>query len=79
MLQDTVEITVEITDDEDYGTVYVASNDELGLVTDGQTFEELLDHLREVLELCLEEAEELNFVAAPRVILKMEMAYAETS
>ncbi|MBN1565132.1 MAG: hypothetical protein JXA10_14910 [Anaerolineae bacterium] len=38
-------------------------------VTDGQTFEELLDHLREALALCLEDAAELNFVASPRMIL----------
>ncbi len=54
-IRDTVEVRVEVTQDEEYGTVYVASNDELGLVTDGETFEKLLENLREALELCLED------------------------
>jgi predicted RNase H-like HicB family nuclease len=43
-----------VTQDDDYGTLYVATNDELGLVTDGQTFEELLDNLREAVALYYE-------------------------
>lgn len=72
-LRDTVEIKVEVTQDDDYGTVYVATNDELGLVTDGETFEALLDHLREALELTLKDAAELNIAPKPRVLLTMEM------
>ena len=72
-VRDTVEIKIEVTQDEDYGTVYVATNDELGLVTDGETFETLLDHLREALELCLKDAAELNIAPKPRVLLTMEM------
>lgn len=71
--RDTVEIRVEVTQDDDYGTVYVATNDELGLVTDGETFETLLTNLREVLELCLEDAVDLNIAPQPRVVLTMEM------
>lgn len=72
-LRDTVEIRVEVTQDENYGTVHVATNDELGLVADGETFEMLLDNLREALELCLEDAAELNIVPRPRVVITMEM------
>jgi predicted RNase H-like HicB family nuclease len=53
---------------------YVASNDELGLVTDGQTFEELLANLREALELCLEDRDtvaELNLAKNLRVVITM--------
>ncbi len=68
--QDTLEIHVQVTHDPDYGTVYVATNEAVGLVTDGQTFEELLGRLREALELCLEDSEELealHIVPNPRV------------
>ena len=72
-VRDTVEIQVEVTQDDDYGTVYVATNDELGLVTDGETFEALLENLREALELCLEDAVALNIAPKPRIVLTMEM------
>jgi len=54
-LRDTIVVNVEydITDEE-YGPVYVASNDELSLVTDGQTFEKLLKNLKEALSLIKE-------------------------
>ncbi len=71
--RDTVEIRVEVTHDDNYGTVYVATNDALGLVTDGETFEMLLDSLREALEVCLEDTAELNLVPKPRVVITMEM------
>ena len=73
IVRDTVEIRVEVTQDDEYGTVYVATNDELGLVTDGETFEVLLDNLREALDLCLEDAVELNIAPQPRVLITMEM------
>jgi predicted RNase H-like HicB family nuclease len=72
-IRDTVEIKADVTHDDEYGTVYVATNDELGLVTDGQTFEALLDNLREALELCLQDAAELNIARKPRVVNTMEM------
>jgi predicted RNase H-like HicB family nuclease len=72
-IRDTVEIKADVTHDDEYGTVYVATNDELGLVTDGQTFEALLDNLREALELCLQDAAELNIARKPRVVITMEM------
>lgn len=79
-VRDSIEIRVEVTQDENYGTVYVATNDELGLVTDGETFELLLDNLREALALCLEDAAELNVAPKPRVVITMEMpANAQTA
>ena len=66
--RETLEIRVEVIEDSDYGTVYVASNDAIGLVTDGTTFEALLGNLREALALCLEDAEELGITPNPRVI-----------
>ncbi len=71
--RDTVEIRVEVTQDDEYGPVYVATNDELGLITHGETFEALLDNLREALDVCLPDAPDLNFVPDPRVVLVMEM------
>jgi predicted RNase H-like HicB family nuclease len=59
-MQDTVEIQIEYTEDEEYGLVYVATNDTLGIVADGTTFEELLDNLGTVLALCLEDAETMS-------------------
>lgn len=67
----TVEIQVEVTQDDEYGTVYVATNDDLGLVTHGETFEVLLDHLCEALDVCLPDAAELNFVPHSRMIIKL--------
>jgi predicted RNase H-like HicB family nuclease len=75
--RETVEITVEVFHDE--GTYFVASSDELGLVTDGRTFEELLRNLREALDLCLEDAAELNVSPNPRVVIRMELDYAQTA
>jgi predicted RNase H-like HicB family nuclease len=72
-IRDTVEIKADVTHDDEYGTVYVATNDELGLVTDGQTFEALLDNLREALDLCLQDAAELNIARKPRVVITMEV------
>ena len=50
-----------------------ASNDALGLVTDGKTFEALLENLREALALCLEDARELGISPNPRIVLVMDM------
>ncbi len=75
--QDTLVINVVYsTEDKDYGPVYVATNDQIGLVTDGKTFEELVSNLREALAVCLDDAEALkqfNLVADPRIVLMMEL------
>jgi predicted RNase H-like HicB family nuclease len=72
VMKDTVEIRVEVTEDEEHGTVYVATNDPLGIVADGTSFEELLDNLSEVLALCMEDTETVTqhqLTSNPRVII----------
>ena len=83
-IRDTININVEyFTDDEEYGPYYVASCDDISLVTDGQTFEELLMNLKEALSLVLEEdvRADLHLVANPRIILTMQLPgiYAKTA
>ena len=74
-VRNTLVVQVEYsTEDEDYGPVYVATCDDIGLVTDGRTFEELLANLREALAVCLEDTDtvtEFNLRPNPRVILTM--------
>lgn len=51
---DTIYVYVEYsTEDEEANPVYVASNDDLMFTTDSQTFEELIQNVREVIALCL--------------------------
>ena len=75
--KDTLTISVEFsTEDEDYGPVYVATNDDIGLVTDGRTFDELLSNLRDALAACLDDTDtvaEFNLKQNPRVVLTMEL------
>ena len=60
-VRDTVTVNVEYnTEDEEYGPVYVASCDELMFTTDGKTFEELLDNVRECLALCLRDTDSVT-------------------
>jgi predicted RNase H-like HicB family nuclease len=47
------------------------------LVTDGETFEQLLKNLGEALELCLENAAEFDLAPDPRVVITLEMPYAK--
>ncbi len=72
--RDTIYVNVEydITDEE-YGPVYIASNDELSLVTDGSTFEELLTNLKEAISLILEDGvrEHFNLTDKPRIVLRV--------
>ena len=83
-LRDTIYINVEYnTEDEEYGPMYIASNDDLSLLTDGQTFEELLKNLKEAISLILEDDVRADFklVPNPRVILVMPLPenYAQTA
>jgi predicted RNase H-like HicB family nuclease len=71
MMRDTVAIKVELFQDE--GRYFVASSDDLGLVTDGKTFEELLHNLREALALCLEDAADLGFSPHPHVVIRIDL------
>lgn len=78
-LQDVLYIDVEYsTEDEDYGGVYVATNRDLHLVADGQTFEELLANLKDALAACLEDTDtvaEFNLVPNPHVELRMALSH----
>jgi predicted RNase H-like HicB family nuclease len=80
-MREMVEIMVEVFQDDENGAYFVASSDELGLVTDGETFEVLVHNLREALELCLEDAAELGFSPKPRIVIRMELPenYAQTA
>src|ERR1051326_6737893 len=71
--RDTIYVNVEYdVSDEEYGPVYIASNDELSLVTDGKTFEELLANLKEAIALLLEDdvREHFNLARKPRILLR---------
>ena len=82
MVQDTLYIEVEYTT-EDETPVYIASNDVIGLVTEGESFEELLDNLKDALAACLEDIDTVqayNLVAHPRVVLQMGLPdYAQAT
>src|SRR5438874_4591188 len=82
-LRDTIYVTVEyFSAEEDRDAYYVASSDELSLVTDGKTFEELLKNLREAISLLLEDdvRSDFNLVEKPRVVITMTLPenYAQT-
>lgn len=86
--QDTLHIQIEHFTGQEEGDVghpyYVASCDPIGLVTDGDDFEELLANLQEALEVCLDDTDtvaEFNVIPNPRVVLHMEMPghYAKTA
>ena len=80
---ETLTIDVEYsTEDEDFGPVYIATNDAIGLVTHGHTFEELRSNLTEAIAACLEDVDtvsEYGLVANPRVELRMSFPYGETA
>ncbi len=69
---DTIYVHVEYsTEDEEAGPIFVASNDDLMFTTDGQTFEEMLQHVREAIALCMEDDEllaELALISNPQII-----------
>ena len=79
----TLYIDIEYnTEDEAYGPVYIATNDSIGLVTDGKTFEELQQNLREALDACLQDVDsiaEFNLVPNPQIELRMKLVYGETA
>jgi predicted RNase H-like HicB family nuclease len=82
-LQDAVHVVVEYYDgsdaedgDEPY---YVASCEELAVTTGGKTFEELIENIRDAIQLHLkdEDTEALYHLSPnPRIILKVELEYA---
>lgn len=87
--QDTLTITIEYYTGKEDGLeydhpYYVAHSDTIGLVTDGDTLDELLSHLQESLALCLEDVDtvrEYNLQQNPRIVLTMDITslYAKTA
>lgn len=84
--RDTLTITIEYYDGQDEGDdgypYYVATNDEIGLVTDGKSFEELRVNLVEALDVCLGDIDtvaEYNLIPNPRIELRMLFPYGETA
>ena len=62
------------TEDEEYGPMYIATNDRIGLVADGATFEELRENLKDALDACLGDVDtiaEYNLLPNPRVELRI--------
>lgn len=76
-IQDTVYIDVEYFDDED-GQYYVATSQQISIVTDSETLGELLANVALHLE-DLDTIKEFNLVPNPRIKLIMELPenYAE--
>jgi predicted RNase H-like HicB family nuclease len=64
------------TDDEDYGGMYIASNDQIGLVTDGKTFEALLERLKEALDNCLRGVDTLaEYHILPNPLIELRIPF----
>lgn len=79
--RDTLTVTVEYHDGQEEGDsgspYYVATNDEIGLGTDGRTFEELRANLVEALDACLGDIDtvaEYNLIPNPRIELRQQEA-----
>jgi len=74
-IQEILYIDVEYsTEDEEYGPVYVATNRDIHLVTDGRTFEELLENLKDAVAVCLEDTDTIglfNLAPNPRIVVKV--------
>lgn len=77
-IKDTLTIAIEYnTEDEDYGPVYIASNDQIGLVTDGKTFEGLLENLKDAIAACLDDTDTIalfNLQPHPHIELHMPLS-----
>ncbi len=79
-LNDTVMVTIEYYTGKEEGfeydhPYYVAHGDAIGLVTDGDTLDELMTHLQEALSLCLDDVDtvkEYQLKPNPRIILTHE-------
>jgi predicted RNase H-like HicB family nuclease len=81
--QPNTKLTIDVdynTEDAEYGAVYIATNNQIGLVTDGRTFDELLTNLKEALDACLGEIDTVaayNLISNPEVELRMHFSYAQ--
>ncbi len=82
VVRDTLDIEIEYFTGREEGEddaghpYYVAACDVIGLVADGETFEELLVNIQEALDAAMEGEDTVtlyNVVPQPRIILHMEM------
>ena len=83
-MRDTIYVTVEhFEGDEHDAAYYVASSDELSLVTDGETFEALLKNLQEAVSLILEENVRPDFDLLPNpslvIVMRLPESYAKNT
>jgi len=87
-VNDTIHVNVEYFDGQDEDDVgypyYVASCVEIAASTDGETLDELLKNIREMIDLYLEDTDtvqEFNLIPNPRIVITMELPenYAKTA
>jgi predicted RNase H-like HicB family nuclease len=87
-VKDTIYVEVEYFDgqaeDEDGTPYYVAHNDILHFTTDGESFEELLKNIGEVIALCLEDTDSVvQYGVAPNakviIVMPLPEQYAQTA
>jgi hypothetical protein len=75
---DTLHIHVRYsTEDEEYGPVYVACCDELGINEDFKTLDELLASVRETLKDHLQRTHATKHCWEPQIALDIEMPYID--
>lgn len=79
-VRDTIHVNVEYFDgqgeDEDGTPYYVASGVEIAATTDGETFEELLKNIGEMVYLYMKDTDtvaEFNIIPKPRILIVMEL------
>ena len=87
-VRDTIHVNVEYFDGQEDGDVgypyYVASCVEITATTDGETLDELIRNVREMIELYLEDTDTVaafNLIPNPRIVIIMELPenYAKTA
>jgi predicted RNase H-like HicB family nuclease len=87
-IRDTIHVNVEYFDGQEEGDIghpyFVASCVEITATTDGETLDELVQNIREMVELYLEDIDtiaELNLTPNPRIVITMELPhdYAQTA
>lgn len=83
---DTLHFTIEYfdgQDDDDVGyPYYVATATEISAVTDATTLDDLIANIRELVALYLDEPDpiaEYNIIANPRIVITLDLSYAQTA
>jgi predicted RNase H-like HicB family nuclease len=75
--QDVLYIDVEYKKHERHYARFIAVNHELGLITEGSTFEKLLENLQDAIHLSLQSqtASGNSLPSQRRILIRMEFAY----